>query len=255
MTGGDVAVVIPGYNAAATVADVVVGVQQALPGATILVVDDGSSDDTASRALAAGAAVASHDVNRGKGCALATGLAAATALAGVRFVVTIDADGQHPPALIPRLLEPLYGHSADLVIGSRRRDAGTMPSQRRLSNGLSSWLVSRATGQKIHDSQSGFRAMTASLAASVRCPGSRYEFETEYLIAAAAAGARIASVWIPTLYNAERSYFRGVSDTLRIARIFLSEWRAVLRGPEKRGPVVQSSGPAQQGPRPLAPGP
>lgn len=240
MTGpGEVAVVIPAYNAAGTVADVVTGVQRALPGATVLVVDDGSSDDTATRALAAGAAVASHDENRGKGCALATGLAGAAGLSGLRFIVTMDADGQHPPEHIPDLLQPLLAGQADLVIGARRREAGAMPPQRRLTNWLSSALVSRATRQRIPDSQSGFRAMTSALAAAVRCGGSRYEFETEFLLAAARAGARIGAAWIPTLYGAERSYFRGVSDTLRISRVFARHWRAILQGPGVSGQGTQ----------------
>lgn len=222
------AVVIPAYNAAARVGAVVAEVLRVLPGAQVLVVDDGSRDDTASRAQSAGAAVALHEDNLGKGRALATGLAAAQAL-GTAWIVTMDADGQHPPAELPRLLEPLEHGTADLVIGARRRDRG-MPPQRRLSNWLASALVSRATGAHVPDSQSGFRAMTAQVAAAVKPAGGRYEFETEFLFLAAAQGFRLAAVLVPTVYNGSPSYFRHIGDTMRLSGVFLRHWRAILGG-------------------------
>lgn len=217
------AIVIPAYNAARTVTDVVQRARRAVPEAAVIVVDDGSSDDTASRARQAGAQVERHEGNQGKGRALATGLAAAAALGGPRFVVTLDADGQHPPEEIPRLLEPLEAGRADLVIGARRRSASAMPPHRRFTNWLSSSLVSRAIGQGVPDSQSGFRAMTREVATSVWCTGTRYEFETEFLFEAARSGWRIGAVEIPTVYAGERSHFRNVSDTMRLARVFARE--------------------------------
>jgi glycosyltransferase involved in cell wall biosynthesis len=221
-------VVVPAYQAGATVADVIARVQTAAPGATVLVVDDGSDDDTASRALAAGAAVASHETNRGKGRALATGLEAAVALAGMQYTVTIDADGQHPPEAIDDLLAPLVAGDADLVVGARDRDPRHMPAPRRLSNWLSSTLVSRALGTHVPDSQSGFRAMTRAVALAVRPAGHRYEFETEFLFAAAAGGFRIAAVPIPTVYAGAVSHFRSIRDTLALCRVFLRHWRGIL---------------------------
>lgn len=222
------AVVVPAYDAARTIGDVIARVRAASPGATVLVVDDGSRDDTASLALAAGAAVASHETNQGKGRALATGLEAATALEGMRYVVTLDADGQHPPAAIPSLLAPLLAAEADLVIGARRRDPGVMPAPRRLSNWLSSALVSRALRIRVPDSQSGFRAMTRAVAAAVRPAGRRYEFETEFLFAAVAAGYKIGAVNIPTVYAGAVSHFRSIGDTLALSRVFLKHWRQIL---------------------------
>lgn len=224
----DVTVVIPAYNAAARVGDVVSGVLRVLPDAHVLVVDDGSRDDTATRALNAGAAVASHEQNLGKGAALATGLAAAQALAP-RFIVTMDADGQHPAESLPALLQPLRQGVADVVIGARRRE-GRMPLHRRLSNCLSSALVTRAVGTLVPDSQSGFRALTPAVAAAVLPHGRRYEFETEFLFQAAARGFRLAAVPVPTVYNGSVSYFRHVADTWRLARVFLRHWRAITWG-------------------------
>jgi glycosyltransferase involved in cell wall biosynthesis len=228
---GTVAVVLPAFRAGARIADVIERVRRASPEATVLVVDDGSDDDTASRALSAGAAVASHDRNLGKGRALATGLDAALALQGMAWTVTLDADGQHPPEAIPSLLGPLLAGRADLVVGARRRAAGAMPLSRRLSNWLSSTLVSRAIGVRVPDSQSGFRAMTRAVVAAVRPRDRRYEFETEFLFQAAQRGYRIAAVEIATVYQGETSHFRYVADTVRVAGVFLRHWRRILSGP------------------------
>jgi glycosyltransferase involved in cell wall biosynthesis len=227
---GALAVVIPAYRAARTIGPVVARVHRAAPLAPVLVVDDGSDDDTAERARAAGAAVASHGMNLGKGRALATGLDAALAL-GTRWIVTLDADGQHPPEAIPSLLAPLAAGTADLVIGARSHTADVMPAGRRLTNGLSSALVRRATGAHVPDSQSGFRAMTRQVADAVRPAGRRYEYETEFLFAAAAQGFRLGAVDIPTVYEGEESHFRHVRDTLRLCAVFLRHWRPILAGP------------------------
>ncbi len=226
-----VAVVIPAYRAARSIAGVLGRARVRLPDATLLVVDDGSDDDTAARALSGGAAVASHERNLGKGRALATGIAAALALEGIRLLVTMDADGQHPPEAIPALLEPVLAGHADLVVGSRRREPGAMPAGRRFTNWLSSALVSRGTGIRVPDSQCGFRAMTRAVAEQVRPGGRRYGFETEFLFAAAARGFRIAGVAIPTVYEGEASHFRYISDTLDLTGVFLRHWRPILRGP------------------------
>jgi glycosyltransferase involved in cell wall biosynthesis len=227
---------MPAYRAARSIGGVIERVRLASPGATVLVVDDGSDDDTAARALAAGAAVASHEHNEGKGRALATGLDAALALAGMRWTVTLDADGQHPPEAIPSLLDPMFQDAADLVIGTRRLDGGAMPFGRRCTNWLSSTLVSRAIGSRVPDSQSGFRAMTRAVAAAVRPAGRRYEFETEFLLAAAAHGFRIGGVPIPTVYEGEASHFRYIGDTLRLARVFLRNWRLIVMSHAPRTP-------------------
>jgi glycosyltransferase involved in cell wall biosynthesis len=227
---GRVAVVVPAFNAAAGVASVVAAARAAVPQARVIVVDDGSTDDTASRAGAAGADVLRHEANLGKGRALSTGIAAACRW-GAAALATLDADGQHPPGYLPALLGPALDGSADLVIGARKR-AGTMPAHRRLTNRVSSALVSRATGLRVDDSQCGFRAMTAQVARAVRPGGNRYEYETEFLLEAAALGFRIRAVEIPTVYAGQTSHFRHGADTLAIAAVFLRHWRAIITGPQ-----------------------
>ena len=223
------AVVIPAFRVAAVLPGVLERVKQAAPGATILVVDDGSDDDTAALAVCAGAVVLRHPANRGKGRALATGLAAAVA-GGAHVIVTMDADGQHPPEAIGLLVEPVNGGRADLVVGARERD-GEMPASRKMSNWLSSALVSRAVGFRVPDSQSGFRAMRREVAAAVRPRGRRYEYETEFLLLAARAGYRLAAVQVPTVYDGAPSHFRYGADTLAVASVFARHWRGVLLGP------------------------
>lgn len=225
-----VALVIPAYDAERTIARVLREVQDAVPGATPIVVDDGSEDATGAAAREAGAVVLSHPRNLGKGSALATGLSGALAL-GAREIVTLDADGQHPPALIPALLAPLRAGSADLVVGARRRDPRVMPMGRRLTNWLSSTLLSRAVGASVPDSQSGFRAMRAEVARDVRPDSRRYEFETEFLFLVAVRGYRMAAVEIPTVYDGAPSHFRYGADTMALAAVFLRHWRSILAGP------------------------
>jgi glycosyltransferase involved in cell wall biosynthesis len=231
MSSGDVAVVIPAYRAAHALPGVLERVRRILsaPDATVVVVDDGSDDDTAALAACAGAVVLRHPENRGKGRALATGLAAAVA-GGASIIVTMDADGQHPPEAIPTLVEAVASGRADLVVGARARD-GRMPAGRRLSNWLSSTLVSRAVGFRIPDSQSGFRAMRRDVAAAVHPRGGRYEYETEFLLLAARAGYRIGAVAISTVYDGAPSHFRYGADTLAVASVFVRHWRGVLLGP------------------------
>jgi glycosyltransferase involved in cell wall biosynthesis len=213
-----IACVIPAYDAAATVPAVVAGLRASLPHATIVGVDDGSRDDTGAVLASLCDAGRSHPVNRGKGAALRSGIEVALEL-GATAVVTIDADGQHDPAHAPALLAALS--QADLVIGARRRAGTAMPAARRLTNSLSTAVVSYCAGRAVDDSQSGYRALRAELLATVRPEGDRYEFETSLLILAARSGFRITSVPVTTLYGPP-SHFRHVRDTLRVARTL---WR------------------------------
>lgn len=231
--GAGVVAVVPAYQAAATLPAVLDGLREALPGASVLVVDDGSTDGTRRAAERGGARVLRHVRNLGKGSALADGIAEAVRV-GAAFVLTIDADGQHPPARAPQLLDPVRNGEADVVIGARRRDAGTMPAARQVSNWLASSLVSRAVGRVVPDSQSGFRAFSARVASAVRPAGSRYEFETEFLFLAAAAGFRLTAVPVPTVYAGAPSHFRYATDTARLSGVFLRHWRTILFGPVAR---------------------
>jgi glycosyltransferase involved in cell wall biosynthesis len=213
--------VIPARDAESTIGGVVSGLKAALPDLTVLVVDDGSSDGTGAAARAAGADVIRHEVNRGKGAALQTGFDEAAGR-GVERVLTLDADGQHDPAYAAALLRALDGK--DLVIGSRDGDRTGMPWIRRATNSVMTGIVSRLAGTPIQDTQSGYRAISAPVFASVRPKSSRFEYESEFLIEAGRKGFTIGSVPVPTLYNAPGSHIRPVCDTLRFLRLLARRW-------------------------------
>lgn len=227
-----IAVVVPAYQAATTVGALVARTLVTVPAARVVVVDDGSTDGTASAASAAGATVVRHDRTRGKGAALRTGLAAVAHGGegrGADVIVTLDADGQHPPESIPRLVAPIADARADLVLGARER-TGAMPPGRRFTNRLSAALASRIGGRPIPDAQTGFRAFTAAVAAMVRPPQSHYDYETAFLLEALARRVRVASVTVPTVYDGAPSHFRAVADTWRLARVFARYCRAIVFG-------------------------
>jgi len=200
---------------------VIRGVRAVAPDAGLVVVDDGSTDQTGDLATRAGGLVVRHERNAGKGAALATGIAGALA-EGATTIVTLDADGQHPPDAIHLLLAPLAGAGVDLVLGARAR-SGAMPVPRRITNWLSATLASRIARTAIPDAQTGLRAFTSRLAAAVT-PRigryTRYEYEAAFLLAALRAGYGVRSVTIPTIYDGQPSHFRSVADGWRVARVF-----------------------------------
>jgi glycosyltransferase involved in cell wall biosynthesis len=157
-------VFIPAWNEEASVAKVVADVQANLPGADILVVDDGSIDATAQRAREAGARVASLPFNQGLGAALQTGYLYALR-EGYEACAHLDADGQHPPGEVVRLLDEIREDNADLVIGSRYREPESAESDdykpslsRRIGTNVFRFILTLATRQRFTDTTSGMRA-------------------------------------------------------------------------------------------------
>jgi len=209
------AVAIPAFEAAASVAAVV---RRSLAmGADVIVVDDGSGDGTGDAARACGVAVLVHEVNLGKGRALKSAFDHLFA-AGYDAVVTIDADGQHPPEEIPKLLAP-WREGADLVLGTRAHLYGAMGRVRRASNGTSSWLISHVAGATLPDCQTGFRLYTRNLIATIGFPEPRFEAESAVLVRAVRQGFRVVGVPV-RLDKADgraTSHYRPIVDSLRIA--------------------------------------
>ena len=209
-----IAVIVPALNAAPTLPVVVAGIRAALPDATVIGIDDGSTDQTRAVMKAACDEVIVHEVNQGKGVALKAGFKAALAR-GAAAVLTIDSDGQHDPTVAPALVQAL--DRFDIVVGTRQREGTQMPFHRRISNALSTRAISWCAGCDIPDAQSGYRAIRAEVLRKVDPPGTRYEYETAFLIRAGRAGFRIGAVPIPTIYGAP-SYFRAMQDAQRIIR-------------------------------------
>jgi glycosyltransferase involved in cell wall biosynthesis len=204
---------IAAFNEEAHIADVVKGT--ALHASPVVVVDDGSTDDTAARARDAGAIVIRHEQNRGKGCAIRTGLEYALKQ-DPSHVLFLDADLQHDPAEIPRLVARAEQGHGDFVIGEREFRKETMPAARFHANVIGSAIVSRFIGADVADSQSGFRLIRADLLRRVRLTGTGYEIETEMLIKLVRAGAAVERVTVRRLqYEGAHSKIRPFWDTLR----------------------------------------
>lgn len=210
-----VAAVIPAYQAAPSVGDVVRGTLSLL--SEVLVIDDGSTDATAAEARAAGARLISFPANRGKGAALE---AAFADLFGRGFagVVTLDADGQHLPEEIPKLW-PAVAEGADLVLGIRDHLFGAMSAVRRASNRLSSRAISFAAGQRFTDVQTGFRYYSRRLIEAVGFPEARFEAESAVVVRASRRGFKVVTVPVHLGFADGRttSHYRPLLDSLRIA--------------------------------------
>ena len=210
----NIVALIPGYQEGPRIAAVVVGARLFLP---VVVVDDGSTDDTAAQAEAAGATVLVQRPNAGKGAALRAGFRHALEN-GATAVVTLDADGQHDPAEIPLFLTAFEDTGAELIIG--RRDFATMPLVRRLSNTLGGWVFSVAVGRRVADNQSGYRLIGRKLMiALLDSSESGFEFEVEMIAWCIALDLPIADVPIRTIYAGEPSHiqpWRHFTEFLRV---------------------------------------
>jgi glycosyltransferase involved in cell wall biosynthesis len=223
-TAGEIIALIPAYNEAAYIKDVVTGVRKYLPA---VVIDDGSTDNTGAAAALAGAKVLAHRVNQGKGVALNTGFEYATQR-GVAAAITLDADGQHDPDEIPLFVDAFRAGKADLIVG--QRDFSQMPARNQFGNRTGTWLLSKAMGRPIPDNQSGYRLHSGEVLRTVRPTTSRFEAEVEILLRAQLAGFRIAWVPIKTIYNDKVSHFRPIHDSALFLGMVWRIWRARRTG-------------------------
>lgn len=216
--------VIPCLNEERFIAALVSG---ALPHVDrVLVVDDGSTDATASVAREAGAEVISHATRRGAGAATRSGFEAAIKL-GADIVVTLDGDGQHNPAEIPLLLQPLLQDNADFVIGSRFINHETnIPAYRKLGVDFITWMYNLGSKVTVTDAQSGFRAHSRKLLKSIAITHDDFSFSVEVLVKARKKGFRIAEVPVTCVYHDRGStsnpVLHGFSVMIVIAHIRLS---------------------------------
>ncbi len=221
MTPADIAIVIPAHNEAATIADVVT--RACAQAKRVIVVDDGSTDDTVAALAGMDITLLRNTVNCGKGASLWRG-ARHAAEQGVQAVVTLDADGQHRPEDIPRVIAAANAHPQTIIIASRLRHQENAPGLRLFANRMANFWISWAAGYFIADSQSGFRLYPADVLAQVDVPHARensFVFESEILIAAAWRGIRSEPVPIDSLYfeAARPSHYRATEDTLLIIRM------------------------------------
>ena len=187
---------------------------------TILVVDDGSPDHTAQEAQKAGVECIKHLTNQGKGAAIKTGLRALQERSGIDYVLILDGDGQHLPEEIPRFFEAANQQSAPLILGTRMSDTRTMPWLRRLTNQTMSSQISRVCGQKISDTQCGFRLIRRDFFQGlIAIETNQFDYETEMLVVTSRLGGKIGAVPISTVYGDEISKIHPIRDTMRFLQM------------------------------------
>ncbi len=206
-----IAALIPAYNCADRVVPVVRGVLRYV--SDVLVVDDGSTDETAAAARTAGARVVVHESNLGKGPAIRTGLAV---LLGQPYthILMLDADGQHDPEDAPRFLAE--AGEADFVLGNRLWRPEAIPAKRLWTNFIGTRALELMSGFPLEDSQCGYRLVAASLLRRMGLVGNRYSVDTEIIVRAGKLRARFAHVPVRVIYEGSVSHYRPVWDTVHI---------------------------------------
>lgn len=220
------AAVIPCFNEGPHIGPLVAAVRPLIP--KVWVIDDGSSDDTSSAARAAGAEVIRHEQNLGKGAALRAGLDRART-EGFGWALLMDGDGQHAPADIPALLAARDTGVVDLIVGNRMADPAGMPWLRRQVNRWMSRRISRLAGVALPDTQCGFRLIRLTAWSELACETSRFEIESEMLIAFVTAGRQVRFVPVQTIYRASQSKIHPWRDTVRWFRWWRKATRTVRR--------------------------
>jgi glycosyltransferase involved in cell wall biosynthesis len=216
-----VLVLVPAYNAGKYLPDLIPRLRQFVCDENLLVVNDGSTDNTADLLRQMEVNNITFPQNRGKGAGLAAGFDYAVKH-GYRSVLTLDADLQHLPEEIPAFYAADDGRH--LVMGTRDIDLKIMPLERWLTNNLTSLIVSVFSRRRVRDSQSGFRLIPTSLLRMIPLQTVNYDFESELLFKAGAIGCRVSEVSISTVYDDSPSYINPFKDSLRFVKQI---WRRI----------------------------
>lgn len=210
--------VIPVYNNMRTLQSVVRGCKHQLE--NVVVVDDGSTDvDVGGMLGDENVIVLNHSENKGKGTALMTGFKYVQSQGG-NYAITIDADGQHYPQDLDRIINEIKDQDDAIVIGSRDFSAENVPGKSKFGRRFANFWFKVETGLSIDDCQSGYRAYPIDYISKLSLKGKRYDFETEVIVKAAWAGLKIKTVDVGVHYakKGERiSHFKGFLDNLRIS--------------------------------------
>ena len=213
----NICAIIPTYNNAGTVRQVIDDVLKHCD--QVIVVNDGSTDETAAilQAPPAGVTVVSYPMNKGKGHALVTGFRKAQEM-GFTHAVTIDADGQHFADDIPLLLEEMKKDPAAIIVGCRNLTEENMPRQNTFANRFSNFWFRLQTGKRVPDTQTGYRAYPLDRLPSLRILTARYEAELSLLVFSAWKGIELVPIPIRVFYPEDRvSSFRPFRDFFRIS--------------------------------------
>lgn len=218
-----ICVLLPAYNEAQNIQKVIQEIRAIVQ--DVVVVDDGSQDETAQLARKAGAVVISHERNQGKGAALKSGFNYVLEK-GYHGVITMDADGQHLPEEIKNFLPRIETEDPDILLGSRMHDPKGMPLDRLWTNLFTSWLISRRAGQKIEDCQSGFRYISSRALEKTELATRTFDTEPELLMRASWHGFKIHHVPITSVYLPNFiSRINPIVDTWRFFALVFRSFR------------------------------
>jgi glycosyltransferase involved in cell wall biosynthesis len=213
----DLWIVVPAFNEEGKIGEVVGELKRLYP--NVVVVDDGSADETRARALEAGAVVLRHPINRGQGAALQTGLQYGL-LKEAKYLVTFDADGQHPVDALPRLLSPILSGQAEIVLGSRfLQDAGGVPWTRRLLLGAAVLFTRLFSGVRLTDAHNGLRAFSRKAAGMIDIQLDRMAHASEIIDQIRRSGLVFTEVPVRIHYT-EYSRAKGQSASAAVRIVF-----------------------------------
>lgn len=226
---------IPAYNEEKYISQTIAGTKKISD--MILVVDDGSADNTAKLAAEAGVVVIRHPKNQGKGRAKQTGfdwILEKDFYRDFDLVITMDADGQHDPEDLLKFLEAWQKTRADVIVGNRMANAENMPFVRYWTNRIMSLINSFLAGQKLPDSQCDYRLISRQVLEKIRITGSGFEADAEFLFQTARCGFHVGFIPIKTIYVPGReSKIKPMRDTLRYFRLLKKEilikWRKLFK--------------------------
>ena len=218
-----VCLLLPAYNEAKTIDRIIREASEFVH--DILVIDDGSIDQTTQIAEKAGGKVIKHSTNLGKGMALRTGFDYISQK-DYDLIATMDSDGQHQPSDLPRFIDHFKNNQSDILIGARIHNRFEMPQHRRLNNWLVSSVGSALCGQKVKDFQSGFRLIRTEVIKSIELHTERYETESELLIKAGRIGFKIQSIPINTIYNAEVSNIKPLREMWLFTKLLINSLKS-----------------------------
>ena len=217
------ALILPVYNSDKHLNSLISQLLEHFPANQIIAVDDGSGDNSAQICNNQGITLIAFEQNRGKGAALLAGMKNAWQ-AGYKFAITIDSDEQHKPSHLPEFITRQLQTKAAMVIGKRDFNPRIMPLPRIWSNKLTSFMVSITVGQKVADSQCGYRLYYLKPVMDMNLVSTRYQFETEIILKMARAKYLIADTDIDTVYGEEISHINHLRDIRNFIIILISHW-------------------------------
>jgi len=215
-----ICVIIPTFNESKNIAGLIKKIRQL--GLEIIIIDDGSQDNTPEIAGNNGAFVLCNKENEGKGASLIKGFNYALGK-GFDAVITMDGDGQHLPEEIPYFIRTAQYSNGSIFIGNRMSKIKNMPYLRIITNKFMSWLISLVSGQNIPDTQCGFRLIKREVLEKISLKTAKFETESEIIIKASRLGFKIESIPIKTIYAGEKSQINPLVDTLRFIKFIIGQ--------------------------------